>query len=112
MKTQEKFVSAKCDYAFKELMKNETVRRYFIADVLNIPVTQLRKTKLLNTGCAGRAGERGQGQYRDPDPPGKALGQKDCILSFKAVCRRPPPRGGLLQGKADHRRQSSGLPPV
>lgn len=49
MKTQEKFVSAKCDYAFKELMKNETVRRYFIADVLNIPVTQLRKTKLLNT---------------------------------------------------------------
>lgn len=49
MKTQKKFVKAKYDFVFKELMRNETVRQYFVADVLGIPAEQVRTTRLLNT---------------------------------------------------------------
>lgn len=42
-------VSLKMDFAFREIMEDVQVRRYFIADVLDIPVEQIRETKLGNT---------------------------------------------------------------
>ena len=41
-------VSLKWDYSFKELMSNEEVRRYFISDVLGIPVEQIKSVRLSN----------------------------------------------------------------
>ena len=43
------FYSLKYDFVFKYLMMNEEVRKYFIGDVLAIPVERIRSTKLLNT---------------------------------------------------------------
>lgn len=42
-------ISLKCDYCFKEWLANETIRRYFISDVLDIPVEDIRSVKLGNT---------------------------------------------------------------
>lgn len=42
-------VSLKYDYCFKEWMSNETVRRYFISDVLNIAVEDIKSVRLANT---------------------------------------------------------------
>lgn len=42
-------VSLKMDFAFREIMEDAQVRRYFIADVLDIPVEQIMETKLGNT---------------------------------------------------------------
>ena len=42
-------VSLKCDYCFKEWISNETIRRYFISDVLDIPVEEIRTVRLGNT---------------------------------------------------------------
>lgn len=42
-------VSLKYDYCFKEWMSNETVRRYFISDVLNIAVGDIKSVRLANT---------------------------------------------------------------
>ncbi len=52
MKKQEthgKFLPPKSDVAFKELMRNETVRRHFISDVLEIPLEEIREVRLENT---------------------------------------------------------------
>ena len=35
------FIPPKSDVAFKELMRNEEVRRYFISDVLDIPLKKI-----------------------------------------------------------------------
>ena len=43
------FVSLKYDFSFKNLMRNETVRRYFISDVLGISPEEIRSVRLANT---------------------------------------------------------------
>lgn len=45
---QAKFLPPKSDVAFKELMRNETVRRQFISDVLGIPPEEIREARLEN----------------------------------------------------------------
>lgn len=42
-------ISLKCDYCFKEWFSNETIRRYFISDVLDIPIEDIRSVRLSNT---------------------------------------------------------------
>ena len=42
-------VSLKNDFSFKYLMLNEKVRKHFIADVLEIPVEEIRSVRLANT---------------------------------------------------------------
>lgn len=44
-----KFISLKHDYSFKEIFRNETVRKYFISDVLEIPLEAIRSVRLHNT---------------------------------------------------------------
>lgn len=46
---KEKFISLKNDFAFKELMHNETIRKYFISAVLGIPLEEIRSVQLENT---------------------------------------------------------------
>ena len=41
-------ISPKMDFAFRELMEDDEVRRYFICDVLNMPVEQVSETRLGN----------------------------------------------------------------
>ncbi len=49
MSNQEYFImSPKVDFAFKEIMNNEKVRKGFISAVLNIPVNDIKKTVLKN----------------------------------------------------------------
>lgn len=43
------FISLKHDYAFKEVFRNETVRRHFVSDVLGIPLDEIRSVRLHNT---------------------------------------------------------------
>ena len=42
-------MSPKVDFAFKELMRDETVRKGFLSAVLGIKDTDIKKTVLLNT---------------------------------------------------------------
>lgn len=44
-------VSLKCDYCFKEWFSNETIRKYFISDVLDIPVENIRSVRIANPFC-------------------------------------------------------------
>lgn len=44
-----RLMSLKVDFAFKELMNNEKVRKGFISAVLKIPVEQIKLTTILNT---------------------------------------------------------------
>lgn len=44
-----KIISLKYDYCFKHLFLNEKVRRYFISDVLEIPIKEIRTVRLANT---------------------------------------------------------------
>lgn len=44
-----KIISLKYDYAFKELFRNEEVRRHFLSDVLGIPPEEIRSVRLINT---------------------------------------------------------------
>ena len=39
-------ISPKMDFAFRELMEDDEVRQYFICDVLNMPVEQVKETRL------------------------------------------------------------------
>ena len=39
-------ISPKMDFAFRELMEDDEVRRYFICDALNMPVEQVKETRL------------------------------------------------------------------
>lgn len=52
---QRKFLSPKSDVAFKELMRNETVCRHFISDVLGINLEEIRKVWLENTFLSRRS---------------------------------------------------------
>lgn len=42
-------ISPKYDECMKELFRNETVRKYFLSDVLAIPVQRIQSVRLLNT---------------------------------------------------------------
>lgn len=53
-KRQRIFISPKSDIAFKELMRCEKVRRHFISDVLDIPLTEIRSARLENTFLSRR----------------------------------------------------------
>lgn len=54
-------VSLKCDYCFKEWFSNETIRKYFISDVLDIPVENIRSVRLANPFLRKRYREYKQG---------------------------------------------------
>ena len=54
-------MSPKVDFAFKELMKNETVRIGFISAMLDIPVESIKSTKLLDTHLRKQYEEDKQG---------------------------------------------------
>lgn len=45
-KAEGMFLPPKSDVAFKELMRNEKVRRHFISDVLGIPLEEIREVRL------------------------------------------------------------------
>ncbi len=44
-----RFVSLRFDFSFKHLFQNEEVRKYFLSDVLGIPVEKIRSVRLVNT---------------------------------------------------------------
>ena len=44
-----KFISPKMDFCMKQLFQNEVVRKYFLSDVLDIPVKDNRSTRIQNT---------------------------------------------------------------
>lgn len=44
-----KIISPKYDYCAKELFRNEVVRNHFLSDVLEIPMEEIRSSRLLNT---------------------------------------------------------------
>lgn len=44
-----RIVSLKEDFAFKEFMSNETVRKFFLADTLAVPVESIRSVRMMNT---------------------------------------------------------------
>lgn len=48
------FIPPKSDVAFKELMRNEEVRRHFISDVLDIPLEKIKSVRLENTFLSRR----------------------------------------------------------
>ncbi|MBO5283740.1 MAG: Rpn family recombination-promoting nuclease/putative transposase [Lachnospiraceae bacterium] len=58
---KEKFLSLKTDLVFKELMRNETVRKHFISDVLGIPLEEIKSVRLENTFLSRRSRKEKQG---------------------------------------------------
>lgn len=49
MYSEDFIMSPKVDFAFKELMRDEMVRKGFLSAVLNIKDTDIRSTVLMNT---------------------------------------------------------------
>ena len=43
-----KIIPLKYDFCVKEVMENETVRKHFISDVLNIPLEDIKSVRILN----------------------------------------------------------------
>lgn len=58
---EKKFLSLKADLVFKELMRNETVRKHFISDVLEIPLEEIKSVRLENTFLSRRSRKEKQG---------------------------------------------------
>ena len=54
-------ISPKMDFAFRELMEDDEVRRYFICDALNMPVEQVKETRLGNSFLRRRYQKMKQG---------------------------------------------------
>ncbi|MCM1058546.1 MAG: Rpn family recombination-promoting nuclease/putative transposase, partial [Firmicutes bacterium] len=54
-------VSLKYDFSFKQLMLNEEVRKYFISDVLEIPLGEIRSVRLANPFLWKRYARQKQG---------------------------------------------------
>ncbi|MDE7224972.1 MAG: Rpn family recombination-promoting nuclease/putative transposase [Acetatifactor sp.] len=52
---QGSFLPPKSDLVFKELMRNETVRRHFIGNVLGIPLEEIRSIRLETTFLSRRS---------------------------------------------------------
>ncbi len=62
MSNQEYFImSPKVDFAFKEIMNNDKVRKGFISAVLNIPVNDIKKTVLKNANLPKNHEDEKQG---------------------------------------------------
>ena len=55
------FISLRQDYSFKEVFRNETVRKYFISDVLEIPLEEIRSVRLHDTFLWTRHKKQKQG---------------------------------------------------
>lgn len=56
-----KIISLKYDFSFKYLFLNETVRRYFIRDILGIPLEEIHSVRLANTFLWKRHRKQKQG---------------------------------------------------
>ena len=54
-------ISPKMDFAFRELMEDDEVRRYFICDALNMSVEQVKETRLGNSFLRRRRQKMKQG---------------------------------------------------
>ncbi|MDE6675741.1 MAG: Rpn family recombination-promoting nuclease/putative transposase [Acetatifactor sp.] len=54
-RTMGRFLPPKSDVAFKELMRNEVVRRGFISDVLDIPLEEIKSVRLENPFLSRRS---------------------------------------------------------
>ena len=46
---QAQFILPKSDFAFRQLLENETIRERFISDVTGIPLTEIKSSKMINT---------------------------------------------------------------
>lgn len=55
------FISLRQDYSFKEVFRNETVRRYFISDVLEMPLEEIHSLHLHDTFLWTRHKKQKQG---------------------------------------------------
>lgn len=84
-KAQRKFLPPKSDVAFKELMRNEIVRRYFISDVLGIPPEEIRETRLENT-FLGRRNRRDKEGILDV----RLLLNNDCRINIELQIKDIP----------------------
>lgn len=42
-------ISPKYDYIMKELFRNQTILKYFISDILRMPVSEIRTVRLTGT---------------------------------------------------------------
>ena len=67
-KKQEGFLAPKTDVVFKELMRNEEVRRHFISSVLDIPLEQIKSARLENTILSRRSRQ-----------------EKECVLDVRML---------------------------
>lgn len=63
-----RFIPPKSDVAFKELMRNEQVRRQFVSDALGMPLSEIRSVRLENTFLSRRSRQ-----------------EKQCILDVKLL---------------------------
>jgi len=80
-----KFLPPKSDVAFRELMRSETVRRYFISDVLEIPLEEIREVRLENTFLS-RRGRRNKQGILDV----KVLLNDNCRIDIELQIREVP----------------------
>lgn len=80
-----KFLPPKSDVAFRELMRNEMVRRYFISDVLGIPLEEIREIRLENTFLSRRSRREKQGILDV-----KVLLNNDCRINIELQVREVP----------------------
>ena len=46
---QAQFILPKSDFAFRQLLENETIRERFISDVTGSPLTEIKSSKMINT---------------------------------------------------------------
>ena len=67
-KTWKEFLAPKSDLAFKELMRNEEVRKNFISSVLNIPLEEIQSVRLENTILSRRGRQ-----------------EKECVLDVRML---------------------------
>lgn len=93
-------ISPKMDFAFRELMEDDEVRRYFICDALNMSVEQVKETRLGNSfffketasedeagdsRCESVAARRYEDQPGDAVEAAKVLGETFPVLSCENV---------------------------
>ncbi len=79
------FLPPKSDVAFKELMRNEKVRRHFISDVLGIPLKEIREVRLENT-FLGRRNRHEKEGILDV----RVLLNNDCKINIELQIREVP----------------------
>lgn len=91
----DKFIPPKADLAFRELMRNEEIRRHFISDVLGISLEDIRSVRLENTffkqaqptgkamysGCQNASQRQEKNQCGTADQETGLLGQAQPVLS-------------------------------